>query len=139
MNDTDKRSILINRLQIALYALRLFSGFTMLELSQKIGVTKQTISNLEKQKTSMSYTQYLALFEIFKNESEKQHNNFLLRRVMDILFGDTYSDDEITKMVNYLNSVAGESVVQLLNAYLDKSDKAAVFQDLNYWLQVPKK
>ena len=49
------------KLQKYLPLIRNAAGWTAEELGNKIGVTKQTISNLENQKTKMSKTQYLEI------------------------------------------------------------------------------
>ena len=49
------------KLQKYLPLIRSAAGWTAEELGKKIGVTKQTISNLENQKTKISKTQYLAI------------------------------------------------------------------------------
>lgn len=49
------------KLQKYLPLIRNAAGWTAEELGNKIGVTKQTISNLENQRNRMSKTQYLAI------------------------------------------------------------------------------
>ena len=58
----------IKFLQDNLATLRKISGWTMQELGDKIGVTKQTISNLEKHKNKMSKLQAIGLAHVFLNE-----------------------------------------------------------------------
>lgn len=67
----------IKNLQENLSLIRNAAGWTAAELADLIGVTKQTISNLENQKTKMSKTQYLALQTVIslKIIEEKQNLN----------------------------------------------------------------
>ena len=59
-NLTDRENQ-IQRLQTNLEAIRKIAGWTAKDLGEKIGVTKQTISNLENSKTKMNFTQYIAI------------------------------------------------------------------------------
>ena len=72
------------KLQKYLPLIRSAAGWTAEELGKKIGVTKQTISNLENQKTKISKTQYLAIQMVI---SQKIAN--VMKLMMDI-------DDEQT-------------------------------------------
>lgn len=78
----------INIMQKYLIILRKIAGWTMEDLGRCIGVTKQTISNLENNKVSMTKTQYLALRTIFEYEIRVVDDNIVLKRVMSILFYD---------------------------------------------------
>ena len=51
-----EKKIRIKRLQQNLLAIRKFAGWTTENLGEQIGVTKQTISNLENGKTEMTLT-----------------------------------------------------------------------------------
>lgn len=83
----------IARLQKNLSALRRIAGWTMEELGDRIGVTKQTISNLENpnKKSTMTLTQYLAIRSVLDYEAaqrlEKDKTDTLLllaiRKVLD--------------------------------------------------------
>ena len=65
MNVVDKE---IEKLQTNLQAIRKVAGWTTEELGEQIGVTKQTISNLENRKTKMTKTQYIALRTVIDYE-----------------------------------------------------------------------
>ena len=60
MDDLKMRAQRIEELQLNLQTLRKLAGWTIEELGNKIGVTKQTISNLESKKTRMSFPQTAA-------------------------------------------------------------------------------
>lgn len=62
----------IKSLQENLSMLRRLYGWTMEQLGEKIGVTKQTISNLEHGKPQMSKVQYIAIRTIFETEASER-------------------------------------------------------------------
>ena len=78
----------INVMQKYLQILRKVNGWTAEEMGNRLGVTKQTISNLENGKVCMTKTQYIALRTIFENEIRNVDNNLALKRIMCILFYD---------------------------------------------------
>lgn len=72
--DIDERRIKL--LQENLEVIRKVTGWTGQRMAEEIGVTRQTIGNLEKGRQKMSKTQYLALrsvlnFEIANNENSE--------------------------------------------------------------------
>lgn len=76
----------IGVMQKHLQVLRKISGWTAEDLGQRLGVTKQTISNLENRKVDMTKAQYMALRTIFEYEIRLTENNDVLKRVMYVLF-----------------------------------------------------
>lgn len=84
----DKRISVLCIMQKYLPILRKINGWTTEELGKRIGVTKQTISNLENRKVVMTKTQYLALRTVFEYEIRVIDENMVLKRVMAILFYD---------------------------------------------------
>ena len=69
--------------------LRKIAGWTAETLAGKLGVTKQTISNLENQKVKLSRIQYIAIRAVFECEIAANPNNTTLRKVMGVLFQAT--------------------------------------------------
>lgn len=94
----------IKRLQANLSSLRNIANWTAEDLAKRIGVTKQTISNLETSdgKTNqMNPTQYLAIRSVIDNEIISSENP-VLREAMNYLFSPEYnittdSNDKIVK------------------------------------------
>ncbi|MDE6996762.1 MAG: helix-turn-helix transcriptional regulator [Oscillospiraceae bacterium] len=90
----------IQRLQDNLSALRRIAGWTMEELGNRIGVTKQTISNLEShsKKAHMSLTQYLAIRSVLDYEAatrlKEDRNNTLLALAIKKVLDDDLGEDE---------------------------------------------
>lgn len=67
--------------------LRKIAGWTAEALANKLGVTKQTISNIENQKVKLSRIQYIAIRCVFECEVSLRRDNTTLRKVMGVLFG----------------------------------------------------
>jgi len=125
-NQLEQRQRQINRLQENLSSIRKIAGWTAEVLGNKIGVTKQTISNLENKKTPMNFTQYIAIRSVLEAEIEQNKENKVLPQVIVILLD---SDDEleneeyeeIQKSVETVSSVAtggvkGEALLSVLTA-----------------------
>lgn len=84
------------KLQKYLPLIRNAAGWTAEELGNKIGVTKQTISNLENQKTRMSKTQYLALQMVISQKIATTVDDLTLANIMKLVMN---TDEEET--INY--------------------------------------
>lgn len=81
-----KIKIEVQIMQDNLCELRKISGWTAESLARKLGVTKQTISNLETQKVKLSRVQYIAIRSVFECEVAMNPNNTTLRKIMWVLF-----------------------------------------------------
>lgn len=75
----------IGRLTENLSAIRKIAGWSSEELGKLIGVTKQTISNIETGKSKMSKTQYIAIRSVIDYEISENPENKLLPQVVEIL------------------------------------------------------
>ena len=111
----EQRQKQINRLQKNLSSIRKIAGWTAEVLGNKIGVTKQTISNLENKKTPMNFTQYIAIRSVLDAEIEQNKENKVLPQVIAILLdsGDELDNDEyeeIQKSVETVSAVASEGI-----------------------------
>lgn len=97
---SDAQQIQIQRLQENLFALRRIAGWTMEELGKKIGVTKQTISNLESsnKKAYMTLTQYLAIRSVLDYEAaarlQADPNDTLLALAIQKVLDEDLDGDE---------------------------------------------
>ncbi len=86
MNDKEKKQKQIQLLQENLRSIRQIAGWTAEQLGENIGVTKQTISNLENMKTSMTLTQYIAIRSILEDEIKlNKDNSSLLQQFITLL------------------------------------------------------
>lgn len=111
----EQRQKQINRLQKNLSSIRKIAGWTAEVLGNKIGVTKQTISNLENKKTPMNFTQYIAIRSVLDAEIEQNKENKVLPQVIAILLdSDNELDDdeyeEIQKSVETVSAVASGGI-----------------------------
>ena len=111
----DQRQKQINRLQENLSSIRKIAGWTAEVLGNKIGVTKQTISNLENNKTPMNFTQYIAIRSVLDAEIEQNKENKVLPQVIAILLdsGDELDNDEYEesqKSVETVSAVASGGI-----------------------------
>lgn len=107
----DKRISVLCIMQKYLPILRKINGWTTEELGKRIGVTKQTISNLENRKVVMTKTQYLALRTVFEYEIRVVDDNMVLKRVMAILFYDdaklsTETEEQLYEALENLSAAA---------------------------------
>ena len=78
----------IRILQNNLKTIRIILNWTLEELADKIGVTKQTISNLENIKTEMTKMQYIAIRTILDYEVATVEKDNGLAEVLTLLFDD---------------------------------------------------
>ena len=100
--------LMIEVMQRYLPSLRKIAGWTAEELGKRLGVTKQTISNLENKKVNMTKMQYIALRVIFENEIRNVSNNVTLKRAMCILFYNdaVYTEKKENEIFQALESLA---------------------------------
>ncbi len=109
----------IGRLQENLHSIRKIAGWTAEDLGNKIGVTKQTISNIENFKVKLTQTQYIAIRAVLEYEVKENPKNVVLAQVipilLDIEFEDEAKSDEIKKTIELIGttSVGGGSIEQL--------------------------
>ena len=113
-------NIQIQIMQDNLCDLRKIAGWTAETLAGKLGITKQTISNLENQKVKLSRIQYIAIRSVFECEMASNPNNTTLRKVMGVLFQAmppvyaTYKEDVRTAMLSIASiAAAGLEGMQL--------------------------
>lgn len=111
-----KKNILkeIDNLQDNLQTIRKVAGWTAEELGDRIGVTKQTISNLENKNTQMTKTQYIALRAIIDYEIMHNPNSDALARVVDVLLND----------VSYESTDTDKNEKIEIPTFLQKTDKS---------------
>lgn len=74
-------------LQDNLCELRKIAGWTAEVLANKLGTTKQTVSNIETQKVTLTRMQYIAIRSVFECETVARSDNTTLRKILGLLFG----------------------------------------------------
>jgi len=120
-NITNEREQQIEKLQQNLFAIRRIAGWTAGVLGDKIGVTKQTISNLENRKTTMSFTQYIALRSVIDEEIRGNKENEVLQKVVALLLDseDKLDEDEYSKVQEVAGTVAAAAAGGAPSARVD--------------------
>ena len=97
----------IEKLRQNLGAIRKLAGWTAEDLGDKIGVTKQTISNLENNKNPMNFTQYLAIRTILDHEIANNTENTILREAVDILLDrEDINEQDYEKLQEQISAIA---------------------------------
>ena len=147
----------IKFLQDNLATLRKISGWTMQELGDKIGVTKQTISNLEKHKNKMSKLQAIGLAYVFLSEYdfdqfcpktviEGSARRKFLQMVIDTLYHKELPEEEANEYQERFGSAATlienggtlEKVAKQLNLSVndlaDVRDRTDVREDVRQFM-----
>lgn len=112
-------------LQENLSSIRKIAGWTMEELGNKVGVSKQTVSNWEKTPpTPMNLTQYIAIRAVLDHEIIETKNE-VLKEVVAILLDSGVDEDEktyheIREKVSTVAAAAagGVSGASLVSTYL---------------------
>lgn len=96
MQRQDERYKKVLRMQDNLPALRKLAGWTAAELADMIGVTKQCISNIERKKSRLTLTQFIAIRATFEDEivNNKDNENMQLLAKALVLLLDTDDDME---------------------------------------------
>ena len=85
MNMSELIRIQIKKLQSDMPLIRKLMGWSAVELADKIGVTKQTISNLERSKTVMTKTQYIAIRAVLDYETNKRKDRVSVKMILTFL------------------------------------------------------
>jgi transcriptional regulator with XRE-family HTH domain len=98
-SDTD-----ITKLQNNLLLIRNAGGWTAEVFGDMIGVTKQTISNLENKKTEMTKTQYIAIRAVLDYEMEENPNREILKSAVNLaLHSDKVSEEDQKKIQAFVS------------------------------------
>lgn len=116
----DTRKEQIDLLQEHLSSIRKIAGWTAEQLGNKIGVTKQTISNLENGKTPMSVTQYIAIRTVIDYEIQINKENVVLAQVVEILLNrnEDFSDEEREQISKSVETIAATAAGGIAGASL---------------------
>lgn len=111
----------IKRLQQNLSSIRKIAGWTAEVLGEKIGVTKQTISNLENNKSTMNFPQYIAIRSVLDAEIANNTENELLPKIVAILLDseDELDEDDYSKVQDVVETVAATAAGGTPTAKLD--------------------
>ena len=129
MNEMTQARIVF--LQEHLPAIRKLFGWSAAVLGDKIGVTKQTISNLENKKTEMTKTQYIAVRAVMEYEIRNRNDStYLLEIAAALLDLDSLSDIEQKRISEALafvsfaadNHLEESTAKTVIKSFLDNLD-----------------
>lgn len=113
-------------LQENLEMLRKLFGWSAEQLGNRLGVTKQTVLNLEHGKPVMSKIQYIAIRAVFETEAnvreDEEKKNLLT--VMDLIFNDA------NKVSDKKRKDALDAARVMANATVSSKDKAMVVKTM---------
>ena len=131
INMNEMAQLRINLLQDFFPMIRKLFGWSATVFGNKIGVTKQTISNLENKKTVMTKTQYIAFRSVMEHEiRNKNESTYLLEIAAAILDLDSLSDikyERISEAMAFVSSAADNHLEEstaktVIKSFLDNLD-----------------
>lgn len=96
----------IKRMQENLLLIRRTIGWTAEEFGEQIGVTRQTINNIENGRNKLTKTQYIAMRSVIEAEmAKKPEETEMLRVLLDMLvdYPEKYSKDEYNELFEKAN------------------------------------
>lgn len=99
----------IEKLTENLPTIRKVAGWSSEELGDLIGVTKQTISNIETHKSQMSKTQYIAIRAVIDYEIQENPDNELLKKTVSILLDSDDSPESKKSVIATRKIIEGNS------------------------------
>ena len=90
----------IENMQAKFKEIRLVFGISVTKFADMLGVTRQTIYNIESAKTNMTTVQYLAMRALISDLLEKFPDK---KKMMDVLWERDYERETLSQIgVNYL-------------------------------------
>lgn len=99
----------IARFQDNLVLIRKTVGWSEEEFGNNIGVTRQTIYNLENKKSKLTKTQFLAMKNVLEDEikNSKEKNEMLICLLQAIVFNpEQYKDEQKKQILEKANMLA---------------------------------
>ena len=99
----------LSRMQEHLLLLRRTVGWTAEEFGDRIGVTRQTINNIESGRNKLTKTQYIAMRSVLDAEiAQSPEETKMLRTLLEILVDnpEKYSKEDREKLLSKANMVA---------------------------------
>lgn len=98
----------IQRLQEHLLLIRRMVGWTAEEFGERIGVTRQTINNLEAGRNKLNKTQYIAMRSVLDVEMKQYpEETEMLKLILDVFIDhpENYNEEEKEKLFSKANMV----------------------------------
>ena len=107
---------IVARLQDNLYTIRQLAGWSAEEMGVLLDITRQTVYNLERGRPRMSWAQYLAIRKIIDLEIERQPDNLVLPKAVNVLLDDEeLPESELTELQEALKTIAKGMVSRSVN------------------------
>ena len=107
MSEISEKKIL--RLQKNLPIIRNLAGWTAEDLGERIGVTRQTITNLEKSDTlAMTKTQYIAIRAVLDYQIEETKNSALADAITVLVDADNLTEEQAKRINDTVTSIRKE-------------------------------
>ncbi len=104
MNVSEEKML---RLQKNLPIIRNLAGWTAEDLGKNIGVTRQTITNIEKSDTlSMTKTQYIATRAVLDYEISNSSNKTLSDAIAVLVDADNLTEDQEKKINETISNIS---------------------------------
>lgn len=98
----------VRRLQDNLLLIRRSVGWTAEELGEKIGVSRQTINNLEANRNKLSKTQYIAIRAVLDAEMEQSpEDTKMLALILDVFVDhpEKYEESKRKELLDKANMI----------------------------------
>ena len=113
----------ITSLQSHLSMLRKLYGWTMEQFGDRIGVTKQTVSNLERGKPKMTKLQYIAIRSVFESEAKERDGveKEILLKILDLVCDPDPDVSEVQRSEALNTAVAAAAAIKVLTSSLISS------------------
>ena len=99
----------IDRMQERLLLIRTVVGWTAEDFGNRIGVTRQTINNLEKSRIKLSKTQYIAMRSVLDEEIRTYpEETKMLQLILDAFIDhpEKYSEEERRELLSKANLIS---------------------------------
>ena len=99
----------ISRMQKNLLLIRRLAGWSAKEFGNRIGVTRQTINNIESGRSKLTKTQYIAMRYVLDAEmKESPDNTAILKDVLETIIDnpDEYNDEYLESFLLKANIIA---------------------------------
>lgn len=100
MNINQLRTSMISNMQSSIKFIRPLLGLSVQEMAELMGVTRQTINNLESNKSSMSVTQYIAICAVIDNKCKDNYE--VLRAINAIIRANSTPNIDINELYDGL-------------------------------------
>lgn len=124
-NDKMAREQAVERLQIHLASIRNLAGWTTTDLADRLGVTKQTIWNLENRNTKMTMIQYIAIRSIIDAEIAAHPEKETLKNAVELFLDADLPEeeqdrvDDMSGVFSHASSAPEETLEKLFGVMFD--------------------